>query len=204
MARTLRRRRQLGDRRAGREYRPLGADLGVALAENCLGDALAVYRVSALREVNGWNATSKAKFEDWELLLRLIATEHEVWVLPKHAVLYRVRNDSMVRTSSDFYGWLRLTTAIPQLSKSQTFSVARMIGHRKDEALNAKIRNLEARTKKLTHRLHSLENSALWRATHHLRTFVHNRPKLRKILSFALKPGRLGLRLLNRSSADPR
>ena len=186
----------------GSDYRPLGADLGVALSENCLGDALAVYRVSALREVNGWDAGSRAKFEDWELLLRLVATGHDVWVLPKYSVLYRVRNSSMVRTYSDFYGWLRLTTAVPQLSRSQAYSVARMIWHRKDEALSSQTHALEARAKRLNDRLRAMENSGVWRSTHHLRGFLSTHPRFRKIARLALKPGWLALRFLLRERSS--
>ena len=175
----------------GREYRPLGADIGIALAENCLGDALAVYRTSALQGVNGWDETNTAKFEDWELLLRLIATENDVWVLPKHTVLYRVRNDSMARSYSDFYGRLRLTTAIPQLSKSQALSVARMIWHNKEA--EQKIRSLTVDVKRLKRRLEKLETSSIRRSTQYIREHLGGRRGLRRIVRLALKPIRLAL-----------
>ena len=111
----------------GGGYRPIGADLGVALRTNSIGDALAVYRVSDLKEVGGWNASSKAKWEDWELFLRLVVAGKDVWVIPNEQVLYRVRPDSMLRTYEDFPGWLRLANALPGVPRAQAVSALRSI-----------------------------------------------------------------------------
>lgn len=113
--------------RWGGSYRPIGADLGIALRTNSIGDALAVYRVSALKELGGWNASTKAKWEDWELFLRLIVAGKDVWVIPHEHVLYRVRPDSMLRTYRDFPAWLRLANALPGLPRVHAVSALRAI-----------------------------------------------------------------------------
>ena len=111
----------------GGGYRPIGADFGHALRLNSLGDALGVYRVSALREIGGWDETSAAKWEDWECYLRLLLAGHDVWVIPQEQMLYRVRNDSMLRTYPDFPGWLRLANALPGIPKAQAVALLRAI-----------------------------------------------------------------------------
>jgi hypothetical protein len=111
----------------GGGYRPIGADLGLALRANSMGDALAVYRVSDLREVGGWNASTKAKWEDWELFLKLVVAGKDVWVMPTEQVLYRVRPGSMLRTYEDFPAWLRLAGVLPGLPKAQAVSALRAI-----------------------------------------------------------------------------
>jgi glycosyltransferase involved in cell wall biosynthesis len=113
--------------RWGAGYRPIGADFGLALRTNAFGDALAVYRVSVLQEMGGWNASSKAKWEDWELFLRLTAAGKDIWIIPSEQVLYRVRPDSMLRTYQDFPAWLRLANALPGLPKAQAISALRSL-----------------------------------------------------------------------------
>jgi len=108
-------------------YRPFGADLGMAMYANIVGDALGVYRVSDLRHLGGWNANSKAKWEDWELFARLIAAGKNVWVIPQEHMLYRIRPTSMLRTYADFPGWLRLANVIPGLPPSQAIALLRGI-----------------------------------------------------------------------------
>lgn len=111
----------------GPGFRPLGADLGHALRVNALGDALGVYRVSALRELGGWNASSKAKWEDWELLVRLMLAGKDVWVIPQEQMLYRVRSGSMLRSYQDFPAWLRLAEALPGVPRAQAVALLRAI-----------------------------------------------------------------------------
>ena len=108
-------------------YRPIGADFGIALRMNCLGDALAVYRASDLRDVGGWNETSRAKWEDWELFLKLIAHGKDVWVIPEEQVLYRERPNSMLRTYPDISGWLRLSEAFVNVPKRHAVSALRAV-----------------------------------------------------------------------------
>lgn len=166
-------------------YRPIGADLGLALRTNILGDALAVYRVSVLRELGGWNATSKAKWEDWELFLRLTAAGRDVWIIPRESILYRVRPCSMLRTYSDFPGWLRLASGLPGLPKGQAVSLMRAIwtpSYEMGGELHPYIPALGADIQAELARLHAIETSATWRATTWIRRFFNDRPALRKVV----------------------
>lgn len=111
----------------GAGYRPIGADLGLALRVNTIGDALAVYRVDAVRAIGGWDGSSKAKWEDWQLLARLVSIGQDIWVIPREMTLYRVRADSMLRTYSVFPAWLRLASALPGLPREQAVSLLRSL-----------------------------------------------------------------------------
>jgi glycosyltransferase involved in cell wall biosynthesis len=111
----------------GPGYRPLGADLGLALRGNVIGDALAVYRADTLRAIGGWDESTKAKWEDWQLFCRLVAEGHDVWVIPQEMSMYRARAGSMARTYADFPGWLRLSTVLPGLPRAQAVSVLRTL-----------------------------------------------------------------------------
>jgi glycosyltransferase involved in cell wall biosynthesis len=144
-----------------RGYRPLGADLGVGLRKNILGAALSIYRVSDVRQVGGWNEASKAKWEDWELFLKLLAAGKDIWVIPSELFLYRVRQRSMLRTYSEFPAWLRLANAFPDLPKSQAISVVQAIWNPLPRLPNrGENQLLQAQDQQLTesgatHRIHS-------------------------------------------------
>ncbi len=109
------------------EYRPLGQDLGLALRENCIGDALAVYRTKVLQELGGWDDSSKALWEDWQLFTRMTARGHKVWVIPQPMFLYRLRSNSMHRSYATLPGELRLARSLEGLPRADALSVTRSI-----------------------------------------------------------------------------
>ena len=174
----------------GPDYRPLGADLSYALRTNILGDALGVYRVTTLRELGGWNETSKAKWEDWELFLRLVAAGKNVWVIPQHEVLYRVRQNSMLRQYPNFPAWLRLLSVFDGFPKAQAVSLLRnMWTPTIVEGLNL----VPAATSELSAfndefmRLRAIEASTIWRATGPLRAALEKTPRLKRVLGTPLR-----------------
>ena len=83
-------------------YRPVGDGIIASQVYNQLGHANAGVRVAAARALGGWDQTTKAKWEDWELYLRVLASGGHILVIPKVGVLYRVRQNSMVRTYSEW------------------------------------------------------------------------------------------------------
>lgn len=108
-------------------YRPIGPDIGLGLKDNTFGDAMAVYRTSTLKEVGGWDQSTKALWEDWQLFLKLAALGKQIWVIPKEMILYRVRPSSMLRTYPKFNGWLRIANALPSLPSNQRFGMMRAL-----------------------------------------------------------------------------
>ena len=105
------------------DYRPIGQDLGAILRSNAIGDALAVYRTKAIRDMGGWDQSSKAAWEDWQLFARMTAAGKKVWVIPEAMFLYRVRGDSMLQTYSRFAGELRLAKVFPGIQPADGFSL---------------------------------------------------------------------------------
>lgn len=108
-------------------YRPVGMDFGLGLKENPYGPSLAVFRTDVLRELGGWDDTSRGTWEDWQLFSRMAGLGKEVWVMPKVGFLYRVRPSSMLRTYPTFPGWIRLSHAFPGLPSNQRFTTMRAI-----------------------------------------------------------------------------
>lgn len=111
----------------GPGYRPIGADFGHLLRANSVGGAFGVYRVSALREIGGWDESSKAMWEDWQLAAKLIAAGHDMWVIPRELMLYRVRRNSMLRTYQQFPAWMRLADALPGLPRAHRVALLRAL-----------------------------------------------------------------------------
>lgn len=110
-------------------YRPLGQDFGIGMYSNCFGDALAVYRTDVLRKLGGWDAGTKAKWEDWALFLRMAASQIPQWVIPRPLIFYRVRSDSMLRTFANFPAWNRIASS-SGLPLSAAQSLLRVILHK--------------------------------------------------------------------------
>lgn len=108
-------------------YRPVGMDFGLGLTENPYGPSLAVFRTDVLKELGGWDDTSRGTWEDWQLFSRMAGLGKEVWVMPKIGFLYRVRPASMLRTYPTFPGWIRLSHAFPGLPPNQRFTTMRAV-----------------------------------------------------------------------------
>jgi GT2 family glycosyltransferase len=104
--------------------RVIGADLGLGLRTNCFGPSLSVFRCETLRRIGGWNSDSRVLFEDWECLYRLAEAGHGVWVIPSVLMLYRVDPRSMLRSQSDFEGWLRMANVAPLRDRAASLSSA--------------------------------------------------------------------------------
>jgi hypothetical protein len=185
----------------GQQYRPYGADLGVGLRVNMLGDALSVYRVDVLRALGGWDSTSKAQWEDWQLLARLAASGHDIWVIPQGMCLYRLKTNSMGKTYPEFPAWMRLVDAVPGLPRAQAVSVLHALWRlsqweEKDEELVpaglpqalrevAKLEKELAGKENALARLRLIEGTTIWRAMVRLRLMVNAHPTLKAILRSA-------------------
>lgn len=109
------------------EYRPAGQDLGAGLRTNTFGDAMAVYRTDTLKSVGGWDGSSKALWEDWQLFLRLTARGFKIWVIPAEMFLYRLRPTSMLQTYRQLPGEMRLARTIPGLGAADGVSLIRAL-----------------------------------------------------------------------------
>ena len=163
----------------------IGADLGLGLRKNIFGSALAVFRTETLRRLGGWDASSKAQWEDWQLYLRLIALGEVVWVIPQEMFVYRVRKDSMSRSYAHFPAHLRLARALHPLPLGHAISLVRAM-QTPTSQLAGKISRLErdrirlmnkvARLESEVSRLRRIRGSPFWRASYPLRLLLATLP----------------------------
>lgn len=105
-------------------YQPIAPDLGEFHA-NTFGDALAMYRRSKVQAVGGWRNTGREPLEDFELFYRLQADGSDVLIVPATVLLYRVRQESMLRTYDRFRGYLRIADVITERLGRDGLSVVR-------------------------------------------------------------------------------
>ncbi len=109
-------------------YHPVGDGLVESLAHiNWLGDAMAVYRVSTLRELGGWDESDHAMWEDLALFLHMLAANRRIMNVPSYDVLYRIRPDSMLRTYSEFAARQRMARYVYGLTPFDALSLQRII-----------------------------------------------------------------------------
>lgn len=97
-------------------YKPIGQDLALALSEsyhtNCFGDAHGLYRRKMLLEIGGFDEKTRAMWEDFQLYLRMTLKKKQLALVPKPLVLYRVREDSMLRTYKKYPAFQRLERSL--------------------------------------------------------------------------------------------
>ncbi len=71
----------------------------VGAVHNCFGDASGIYRRAVFDRVGYFHEQRGVTFEDWQMHLRVIAAGCRLLSLPEPLVWYRVRGDSMLRTT---------------------------------------------------------------------------------------------------------
>lgn len=111
------------------DYRPLGADLGICMSDNVVGDNFAVYRTAAVRAIGGWDETGRAMWEDWQLFNRLMVAGYDVWTIPLALTLHRNRPGSVSGANSQFGGWLLIARSLPGLPRNQAISLMQSLWH---------------------------------------------------------------------------
>lgn len=105
-------------------YRPIYPDLSQT-EDNSFGDALAMYRKSAVEAVGAWRSTGREPLEDFELFYRLVSGGYKVSIVPETLLFYRVRPDSMLRTYDRFGGFLRVADALTEHLGTDGLSIVR-------------------------------------------------------------------------------
>ncbi|MFA5898559.1 MAG: glycosyltransferase [Hyphomicrobium sp.] len=106
-------------------YRAVGDGLIACLRVNLLGHANSGVRVETARRAGGWEASTRAKFEDWAFYLKLIGRGERILTVPSVDCLYRVRRLSMVRTYSNWDGERRLAFAPDGLPRFEALELQR-------------------------------------------------------------------------------
>ncbi|GAB1581337.1 glycosyltransferase [Phyllobacterium phragmitis] len=136
-------------------YRPLGDGFVTSQTHNDLGHANSGYRVSVARGMGGWNASSKAKYEDWAFYLNVLANGLRIAIIPTVTCLYRVRKNSMARTYAEWPGQVRLYQTTNGLSRFETLQLQRL----------SRATSGAGGIVEIQKRLHALENRKILRIT---------------------------------------
>lgn len=144
-------------------YRAVGDGYIHSQAQNCLGHANSGYSVASARRVGGWDASNKAKYEDWAFYLNLLANGIPISVIPATTCLYRVRRNSMVRTYAEWPGQRRLFQMTAGLSRFEALQLQRLT--RTLHESSQRSGELEQRVRELKWRLNALENRKILKMT---------------------------------------
>ena len=76
-----------------------GGPLLVGAVHNCFGDASGIYRRAIFDSVGYFHERRGVTYEDWQMHLRVVLAGRRLLSLPEPLVWYRVRGDSMLRTT---------------------------------------------------------------------------------------------------------
>jgi hypothetical protein len=76
-----------------------GGPVLLGAVHNCFDDASEIYRKAIFGEVGYFHKLYGVPFEDWRMHLRIVAAGYRLVSLPEPLVWYRVRPDSMLRTT---------------------------------------------------------------------------------------------------------
>jgi len=108
------------------EHLPVGAMLGAPFyPQNNFGSALCCVRKSTLTALGGWDDSDKSMWEDWAFYIKLANSQQKVVIVPEVVYMYRVREDSMMRSYPAFPAQQRLIrnmTALPLFDSYILFS----------------------------------------------------------------------------------
>jgi hypothetical protein len=171
-------------------YCPIGDGLVQSLSDiNWIGDAMAVYRTSVLRELGGWDESSTAMWEDLALFLKMLARKRRVMNAPRYEVLYRIRPDSMLRTGSQHAARQRMAHSVDGLTPFDAFALQRIM--------------LGARSSETRHEGPTSGRELLRAAA---RRYVARRPKTRAVVRMAMRlvrHGRAAFALRGRARGTP-
>jgi dTDP-glucose pyrophosphorylase/GT2 family glycosyltransferase len=94
--------------------RPTGGPHALAAVRNVYGDANAIFRTEALRDVGGYETDRGTSNEDWELFVKLVHAGGRVGVIPQHLFYYRHRDAGFSRTTNWFANHQRVLRQFTQ------------------------------------------------------------------------------------------
>ena len=102
-------------------YLPTSESLTLSLTGNSIGHACAGYRTSYMRQMGGWDESSRAMWEDWQLFLKCVLAGGKFALIPELMLFYRVRPDSMTRTHRRLPAYQRIMSELTFIPESQRF-----------------------------------------------------------------------------------
>jgi glycosyltransferase involved in cell wall biosynthesis len=96
-------------------YMPLGGPLLEGLSSNVFGDANFIIDRNYFTSIGGFTEERGIPFEDWEFLAKCAFRDGAIPVLPTPLLHYRVRIDSMLRSTSKHLGDMRVLRSFEQM-----------------------------------------------------------------------------------------
>lgn len=133
----------------GREQYFTAGPLLLGAVHNCFGDVTGIYRRAAFDLVGGFHEIHGVTFEDWQWHLRAVSAGVRFVSVPEALLWYRVRPDSMLRTTNDRKNVAVIETAVSDLSTEDLSPLtAFLIGSERQQVrLNAEVARLSQRLK---------------------------------------------------------
>jgi glycosyltransferase involved in cell wall biosynthesis len=103
------------------QYLPTSESLTLSLTTNSIGHCCAGYRTKFIRQIGGWDESSRAMWEDWQLFIKSSLLGAKISIIPVPMLFYRVRNNSMARTYKSFPAFLRIMSELTFIPRGQRF-----------------------------------------------------------------------------------
>ncbi|WP_375411261.1 glycosyltransferase [uncultured Bradyrhizobium sp.] len=91
--------RQFDSEHCGPDQFFSGGPVLLGAIHNCFGDASGIYRKAVFDEIGYFHELHGTAFEDWQMHLRVVTAGFRLLSLPEPLVWYRVRPNSMLRTT---------------------------------------------------------------------------------------------------------
>jgi glycosyltransferase involved in cell wall biosynthesis/2-polyprenyl-3-methyl-5-hydroxy-6-metoxy-1,4-benzoquinol methylase len=114
-------------------FRPLGDGVALSMLTNHLGHANSGYRTSVVRALGGWDASEKSMWEDWALFLKLVSSGHRIGIIPQADCLYRIRQQSMLRTYKPWPAMRRMARNLAGLPRFDSFRLQALMRQSHEE-----------------------------------------------------------------------
>ena len=88
--------------------RPTGGPHSLSCIRNVYGDANAIFRKAAFREVGGYETDRGTSCEDWEAYVKLVHAGKQIGVIPDYLFYYRHRDAGFSRSTNWFLNHQRV------------------------------------------------------------------------------------------------
>lgn len=131
----------------GREQYFTAGPLLLGAVHNCFGDVTGIYRKAVFEAVGGFHEIHGVTFEDWQWHLRAVTAGLKLVSVPEVLLWYRVRPDSMLRTTNDRENVAVIEAAVSDISTRQLGPLAAFLigSERQQVRLNAEASRLSLR-----------------------------------------------------------
>lgn len=135
----------LGMDSAGPDHFFSGGPVLLGAVHNCFGDVSGIYRRGVFEKVGYFHELRGVVFEDWQLHLKIVVAGYSLLSLPEPLVWYRIRPNSLLRTTSRYDNARVIAATVREMPCSILEPlVDYLIGSEAEQVrLNSEIRSLQ-------------------------------------------------------------